>query len=102
MIHAATNSTQAVRGVFFIDPDNLVQAIYFYPRSVGRNTDEILRTITALQITSENKVMTPVNWKAGNDILIPLPPKADGNNTAAAPEGFYSPVWYLMYKKAAK
>jgi hypothetical protein len=46
--------------------------------------------------------MTPVNWKAGNDILIPLPPKADGNNTAAAPEGFYSPVWYLMYKKAAK
>jgi peroxiredoxin (alkyl hydroperoxide reductase subunit C) len=102
MIHAATNSTQAVRGVFFIDPDNLVQAIYFYPRNVGRNTDEILRTITALQITSENKVMTPVNWKAGNDILIPLPPKADGNNTAAAPEGFYSPVWYLMYKKAAK
>jgi peroxiredoxin 2/4 len=99
MIHAASNTTQAVRGVFIIDPDNVIQAIYFYPRNVGRNTDELLRIVTALQATTADKVMTPVNWKPGNDVLIPIPPKTDANSTAAAPAGFYSPVWYMWYKK---
>jgi peroxiredoxin 2/4 len=102
MIHAATNSTQSVRGVFVIDPDNLIQAIYFYPRSVGRNTDELLRIVAAIQTTSANKVMTPVNWKVGNDLLVPIPPKTDASSTTAVPEGYYSPVWYLMFKKANK
>jgi peroxiredoxin (alkyl hydroperoxide reductase subunit C) len=102
MIHAATNTTKDVRGVFIINPDNIISAIYFYPPSVGRNTDELLRTVTALQATYTDKVMTPVNWKAGNDLLVPLPPKADANSTTAAPDGYYSPVWYLMFKKAAK
>jgi peroxiredoxin (alkyl hydroperoxide reductase subunit C) len=102
MIHAATNTTKDVRGVFIINPDNVISAFYFYPPNVGRNTDELLRTITALQTTFADKVMTPVNWKAGNDLLVPLPPKVDANSTTAAPEGFYSPVWYLMYKKASK
>jgi hypothetical protein len=46
--------------------------------------------------------MTPVNWKQGGDVLVPIPPKADANSTTSAPEGFYSPIWYLMYKKSAK
>ena len=41
MIHPETNSTRSVRGVFIIDPNNVIQAIYFYPMNVGRNTDEI-------------------------------------------------------------
>jgi len=103
MIHPASNTTQAVRGVFIIDPNDIVQAIYFYPRSVGRNTDEILRFITALQTTTANKVMTPVNWKAGNDLLVPIPPKTDsGNGTQVIPEGYSSPIWYLWYKKAVQ
>jgi len=102
MIHSATNSTQAVRGVFIIDPDNIVQAIYFYPRSVGRNTDELVRMITALKTAADGKVMTPVNWKAGNDLLIPIPPKTDANSTEAIPEGYYSPTWYLWYKKVTQ
>jgi peroxiredoxin 2/4 len=103
MIHPSSNTTQAVRGVFIIDPDNIIQAFYFYPRSVGRNTDEILRFITALQTTTANKVMTPVNWKAGNDLLIPIPPKTDsGNGTQVIPEGYSSPIWYLWYKKAVQ
>ena len=56
MIHPASNTTKAVRGVFIIDPDNIIQAIYFYPHSVGRNTDELFRMVTALQITSSGKV----------------------------------------------
>ena len=55
MIHPETNSTRSVRGVFIIDPDNIIQAIYFYPMNVGRNTDEILRMISALETTRSNK-----------------------------------------------
>jgi peroxiredoxin 2/4 len=102
MIHAATNTTKDVRGVFIINPDNVVSAIYFYPPSVGRNTDELLRTVKALQTTFADKVMTPVNWKAGNDLLVPIPPKTDANSKNAIADGYYSPVWYLIFKKAAK
>ncbi len=101
MIHPASNTTQAVRGVFIIDPDNIIQAIYFYPHNVGRNTSELLRMVTALQVTSSGKVYTPVNWKAGNDLLVPFPPKTDETGKAIVPDGYYSPIWYLWYKKAS-
>lgn len=100
MIHPSTNSTRSVRGVFVIDPDNIIQTIYFYPMSVGRSTDELIRIVTALKTTSESKVLTPANWKAGNDLLVPIPPKTDANNPTAVPVGYYSPVWFLWYKKA--
>lgn len=100
MIHPASNTTKSVRGVFIIDPDNIIQAIYFYPKSVGRNTDELLRMVTALQTTEKNHVLTPVNWKAGNDLLVPAPPETDANGKVSVPDGYYSPVWYLWFKKA--
>jgi peroxiredoxin 2/4 len=99
MIHPETNSTKSVRGVFIIDPNNIIQAMYFYPMSVGRSTDELLRMVTALETTSGSKVMTPVNWKAGNDVLVPYQPGKDLSNSSTQPEGFYSPSWYLTYKK---
>lgn len=102
MIHPASNTTKSVRGVFIIDPDDIIQAIYFYPRSVGRSTDELIRMITALQTTFSGKVFTPVNWKAGNDLLVPIPPKTDKTGKTIVPEGFYSPVWYLWYKKGTE
>ncbi len=100
MIHASTNTTQAVRGVFIIDPNDIVQAFYFYPRSVGRNTDELIRIVSALQATAAAKVMTPVNWKPGNDLLVAIPPKTDASSNTPVPAGYYSPAWYLWYKKA--
>jgi len=99
MIHPASNTTQAVRGVFIIDPDNIIQAIYFYPKSVGRNTDELVRMVTALQTTESGNVFTPVNWKAGNDLLVPVPPSFDASGKSTIPPGIYSPVWYLWFKK---
>lgn len=99
MIHPATNTTRDVRGVFIIDPDNIIQAIYFYPHNVGRSTSELLRMVTALQTTSSGKVYTPANWKAGNDLLVPIPPKSDATGKLIVPEGYYSPVWYLWFKK---
>jgi len=108
MIHPETNSTKSVRGVFIIDPSNVVQAIYFYPMNVGRNTDEILRTVTALQTsaqqsTSTSKVLAPVNWTPGKDLLVSIPPKAESSKTSTeVPDGYYSPVWYMWYKKASQ
>jgi peroxiredoxin 2/4 len=106
MIHPETNSTKSVRGVFIISPDNVVQAIYFYPMNVGRDMDEILRTVAALQTsadltTTNSHVMTPANWEPGKDLLVNIPPKAQASKTSGdVPEGYYSPVWYLWYKKA--
>jgi peroxiredoxin 2/4 len=102
MIHPTTNTTKAVRGVFIIDPDDIIQAIFFYPMKIGRSTDELFRTLSALQTTYSEKVMTPVNWKAGNDLLVPIPPNTDADKTATVPSGYYSPVWYLWYKKAVQ
>lgn len=108
MIHPETNSTKSVRGVFIIDPNNVVQAIYFYPMNVGRNTDEILRTVTALQTslqesTTASHVLTPVNWSPGKDLLVSIPPKAEASKTSTdVPNGYYSPVWYMWYKKASQ
>jgi len=108
MIHPETNSTRSVRGVFIIDPDNVIQAIYFYPMNVGRNTDEILRTVAALETTAKEStavshVLTPVNWSPGKDLLVSIPPKAEASKSATeVPEGYYSPVWYMWYKKASQ
>ena len=102
MIHPATNSTKAVRGVFIINPDNIVDAIYFYPMNVGRSTDELLRMVTALQTIEDapQKEMTPANWKAGNDLLIAIPPSSSASNPGSVPEGYYSLNWFMWYKKA--
>ena len=108
MIHPESNTTKSVRGVFIIDPDNVIQAMYFYPSNVGRNTDEILRTVAALetsaaQSTAASHVLTPVNWNPGKDLLVTIPPKAqDSKSSTDVPEGYYSPVWYLWFKKASQ
>lgn len=108
MIHPESNTTKSVRGVFIIDPDNIIQAMYFYPANVGRNTDELLRTVAALetsaqQSTKASMVLTPVNWNPGKDLLVSIPPKAQSSKSSSdVPEGYYSPVWYLWFKKASQ
>lgn len=62
-----------IRGVVFIDPDNHIRAFFHYPVSVGRNMDEILRTLVALQTGDRHQVQTPANWTSGQDVLIPSP-----------------------------
>ncbi len=100
MIHPATNSTRSVRGVFVINPDNIIQAVYFYPMDVGRNTNELIRVISALQIAEKDKILTPVNWEPGNDVLVHNLPKKDEKTEASIAKDYYSPVWFLLYKKA--
>jgi len=99
MIHPETNSTRSVRGVFIIDPNNIIQAIYFYPMNVGRSTEELLRMISALQISAKEKVLTPADWKEGKDVLVRTPPKSDSKNSTEM-AGYYNPAWFLWYKKS--
>jgi len=102
MIHAASNTTRDVRGVFIIDPDNIIKAIYFYPKEVGRNIDELVRTITALQTTEKSNVLTPANWKAGDDVMVPTIPKSGASRDELADEGLYNLSWWMWYKKTAE
>ena len=61
---------QTVRVVYVIGPDKKIKLQIAYPMTTGRNFDEILRVIDSLQLTTKNKVSTPVNWKHGEDVII--------------------------------
>jgi peroxiredoxin (alkyl hydroperoxide reductase subunit C) len=100
MIHSQTNSTKDVRGVFIIDPDNVLRAMFFYPLNVGRNTEEIVRTISALQTADEMHVSTPADWKYGDDVLVRYLNADDAKKLAEnKAEGIYKVSWFMTYKK---
>lgn len=74
MLHDPVSSTKDVRGVFVIDPDNVVRSVNFYPMQVGRNMNEMVRLVEALQTVDEAKVITPANWEKGDDVMVPYYP----------------------------
>jgi len=69
MIHPGEGDTSTVRSVFVIDPANKIRMILTYPKSTGRNFDEILRVIDSLQLTDNYSVATPVDWKKGDRVI---------------------------------
>lgn len=71
MIHPGESETAAVRSVFIIDPKKKIRLTMTYPMSTGRNFDEILRVIDALQLNDERKVATPADWRPGDEVIIP-------------------------------
>ncbi len=89
---AADNAT--VRSVFVIGPDKKVKAMFAYPMSTGRNFDEVLRLLDSIQLTARHTVATPVNWKVGQDVIIPT---SVSNEEAARkyPMGFKTHKPYL-------
>jgi alkyl hydroperoxide reductase subunit AhpC len=66
---AADNAT--VRTVFVVGPDKKIKLMLIYPMSSGRNFDEVLRVLDSMQLTAKHSVATPVNWKPGEDVIIP-------------------------------
>jgi len=70
MIQPGESKTQAVRAVFFIDPDSTIRAIIYYPLSLGRNFDEIYRALIAMQTSDKFSVATPADWNPGNDVIV--------------------------------
>ena len=94
MIHPNASDTLTVRSVFVIGPDNKVKLTLTYPASTGRNFDEILRVIDSLQLTANDQVATPVNWKEGEDVVI-VPAVSDEDAKAKFPKGFTAVKPYL-------
>lgn len=72
MIHPGESDTAPVRSVFIIDPKRKIRLMMTYPMTIGRNFDEILRVIDALQYADANTVAMPADWRPGLDVIIPL------------------------------
>jgi peroxiredoxin 2/4 len=102
MLHEPVSTNKDVRGVYIIDPNNIVRSINFYPMQIGRNMQEIERILVALQTADRDLVATPANWKNGEDVLVPHFPYTEGE-LAANPElkdNFYNVGGYLWFKKS--
>ncbi|UAM98162.1 peroxiredoxin [Polaribacter litorisediminis] len=70
MVQPNESKTQAVRAVFFIDPNGIVRALIYYPISLGRNFDEIYRALIAMQTADAFNIATPADWQPGDDVII--------------------------------
>lgn len=94
MIHPSQSFTEAVRSVFIIDPAKKIRLTLTYPMNVGRNFDEILRVIDALQLADKSKVAMPADWRPGDKVIIPLS-VTDDMARDRFPQGWEAPSPYL-------
>jgi peroxiredoxin 2/4 len=94
MLHQPTSIERDVRGVFIVDPQNKIRAVFFYPMEIGRNLDEIERTVIALQTHDSMHVLTPANWKPGEDVFLPY----EDDKTKKDPD-VYRVSWFILAKK---
>ncbi|MBN2635988.1 MAG: peroxiredoxin [Prolixibacteraceae bacterium] len=101
MLHQPTSTNRDIRGVFIIDGNNVVRSINFYPMEIGRNMEEIVRIVEALQTADQNQVLTPANWNEGDDVMVPYFPYTT-KELEANPElkdQYYSVGNRLWFKK---
>lgn len=101
MQHPVISNTKNIRGVFIIDPDNKIRLIEFYPMSIGRNLEELKRALIALQESDKHSVLTPANWKSGEDYLLAPPANQEDfekqKEKKKADQYFLD--WYMWFKK---
>ena len=98
MIHPGESSTVTVRALFVIDPKRIIRAIIYYPLNVGRNVNEVLRLLDALQTADRNGVACPVNWKPGEKVIVP-PPKTEAE-VQERKKGPYERLDFYLCKKS--
>jgi peroxiredoxin (alkyl hydroperoxide reductase subunit C) len=102
MIHPAASETAAVRAVFIIDPEGILRGMLYYPLTTGRNIDEILRFLQALQFTDRTGLNTPADWRPGEPGIVKPPATLPELKADEAKKGEYTEYrrWYLRLKKA--
>ena len=101
MLQPNASTTQAVRAVFMMDPNAKIRAILYYPLSNGRNMDEVMRLLKAMQKSDKEQIATPANWMPGEDVIIP-PPGSCGvakERVEKKDEGTYCLDWFMCFKK---
>jgi peroxiredoxin (alkyl hydroperoxide reductase subunit C) len=101
MIHSGASDMATVRAVFVIDPKKMIRALVYYPMTCGRNVDEILRIVDALQTVDRvPNTATPEGWRPGDKIILP-PPKTVADAEARVAEHAANPDakdWYFVKK----
>lgn len=95
-IHPNASATSTVRSLLIIDPEKKVRLIITYPASTGRNFNEIIRVLDSLQLVDSHKIATPVNWKNGEDVIIP-PAVSTEDAKKIFPKGVKEVKPYLRY-----
>ena len=101
MIQPNQSNTQAVRAVFVIDPVGTVRTVLYYPLSTGRNFDEIMRIVIALQKADADSVATPADWQPGDDVIVP-PPGSCGTakeRMENQTDDQYCLDWFMCFRK---
>lgn len=96
MIHPNALETATVRTVFVIGPDKKIKLTLTYPAAIGRNIDEIIRVLDALQLSARHSVSTPVDWTSGAEVII-SPAIDDARAAELFPKGFTTLKPYLRY-----
>jgi len=94
LIHPAASETATVRAVFVIDPKSVIRALIYYPMSLGRSIDEILRVLDALQTADANACSTPANWQPGDKVILP-PPQTIADAEKRMQSDYEVTDWYL-------
>lgn len=98
LIHPSASETATVRAVFVIDGKGLIRALVYYPLTTGRNIDELLRLIDALQTTDANAVSTPANWQPGDAVIVP-PPQTLSDAEKRLESDYEVTDWYFAKKR---
>lgn len=104
MIQPGEAATKAVRAVFFIDPKGIIRAIIYYPLSIGRNFDELIRVVQALKTADAFSVACPADWRPGEDVIVP-PAGSCGvakDRMDGKAEGVVCHDWFFCTKKIDK
>jgi len=104
MLHAQAEGTQTVRAVFVIDPSGIIRAILYYPQELGRNMEELLRIVKALQVADREKAAIPANWP-NNEIMgskVIVPPPTDKREIPERLKKYECLDWWLCYKSVSE
>ena len=96
MIHPQASATATVRSLFVIGPDKAVKLMITYPASTGRNFVEVLRVVDSLQLTANDSVATPADWKHGEDVIV-VPAVTTEDAIKKFPKGVKVVKPYLRY-----
>jgi peroxiredoxin (alkyl hydroperoxide reductase subunit C) len=99
MIHPGASDTATVRAVFIIDDKQMIRALVYYPMSAGRNLDEILRIIDALQTGDKHGVACPAGWMPGDPVVVPAPKTQADMEKRLADTTLDRKDWYLSLKR---
>jgi len=104
MIQPGEAATKAVRAVFIIDPKGVIRAIIYYPLSMGRNFDELIRAVQALKTADAFSIATPADWRPGDDVIVPTAGSCGTakNRMDGKEEGVTCKDWFFCTKKIAK